>query len=332
MRIAYLVCSHTNPEQVKRLVTLLATADPTAEVVVRHDQSKTPLDRGTLPSLPNVHLLGGRGTVSWGGYSQVETVLRSMRWMTENLSFDWLLLLSGQDYPIQPLPHIKAFLETTPYDGFIRGTSVEELDASRRAEARRRYLYAYYRVPAPRPLMARAGSAGPRPSGGPGLTARETGSSGAADLAPLAVKTSPAEGALYIGFRRRRTPFSPSFRCYRGGFWFSISARCVDSIKRFVSDHPDVVGYFRRVRIPDEALIDTILLNDRSLNVLPDHLRYIRFPKGGGRHPEVLTTRDLEPMLASGRHFARKFEPAIDAVVLDLLDQRLHGSGQSYRS
>ena len=34
---------------------------------------------------------------------------------------------------------------------------------------------------------------------------------------------------------------------------------------------------------------------------------------------------DLEPMLASGLDFARKFDAQVDAAVLDAIDRRVHG-------
>lgn len=320
--VVYFVCSHTNPEQVARLATVLSADGGGSQVVVHHDESRSRLDRATLKKLPGIHLLGSDGPpIEWGSFSIVEMVLRGMRWVLDNLEFDWLVLLSGQDYPIQPLPTIEAFLASTEFDGFMSGAPVETLKSRSAREARRRYDYRYYRVPAPRRILSNR------------LAARNMGSTRAASPSTtrslLSVKAVPDGTAIYVGFRRLRTPFTSRFRCYRGAQWFTLSSKSVGAVDRFVAEHPDYVRYFRRTRIPDESFVNTIVLNDARLNVSSDDRRYVRFPIGGAPHPEILTIRDLEPMLASGKQFARKFDVGVDGTILDVLDERVHGrSGQ----
>lgn len=315
--VAYLICSHTNPVQVARLVKLLSAGDRGSQVVVHHDESRSRLDRGILKGLPGVHLIDSDAThIEWGSFAIVETVLRCMRWVLDNLEFDWLVLLSGQDYPIQPLPVIEASLESTEFDGFISGAPLETLKSRSAREARRRYYYRYYRVPAPSRILANHLSV--RHEGNVRAVSRST------TMSLLSVKAVPDGTAIYVGVRRLRTPFTSRFRCYRGAQWFTLSAKSIAAVDRFVAEHPDYVGYWRRTRIPDEAFVNTIVLNDPNLNVSRDDRRYVRFPIGGAPHPEILTIRDLEPMLASGKHFARKFDVAVDGTILDVLDERVH--------
>lgn len=321
-RVAYLVCSHTNPGQVTRLVTLLSDGERGSQVVVHHDEPGRHLDRDALKHLTGVHFLDSRGDIEWGSFSLVEVVLRGMRWVLDNLDFDWLVLLSGQDYPIQSLPAIEDFLGSTPFDGFISGSEIETLKPRSAREALRRYYYRYYRVPAPRRIVEnrlrrRA-------------TGKSTGGDGSKNLFPVAVKAVPDGTALYLGFRRLHTPFTSGFRCYRGGFWFSLSTKCVAAVDRFVSEHPAYVRHYRRTRIPDESFVNTILLNDATLDLSSNDYRFVRFPTEGGPHPDTLTIRDLEPLLASGKHFARKFDVTVDSAVLDAIDEQVHGRSAGY--
>jgi Core-2/I-Branching enzyme len=342
VKVAYAICSHTNPDQVVRLASLLASSDRDAVVAVHHDQTSTRLDRRSLPDTPSVHLLDSGIDVRWAGFSVVEMVLFCMRWIRDHTAFDWFVLLSGQDYPIQPLQSIAAFLDRTEHDAFARGLPIDQLEGWRRREAERRYLYAYTKVPVPRPLIRRGASEPLRGFGGarPGAGGAGGGASAGRyrpHRSPLTVKVSPGERAVYVGVRRRRTVFGPSLVPYRGGLWLTASARAVDAVGRFVDRNPEFVRYYRRVWIPDESFFPTILGNDRSLRVFPDHLRYIEFPPGGGLHPRTLTTADLDAMLGSDRQFARKFDTRVDAAVLDVLDDRVHrpkgaaGSGSPAR-
>jgi hypothetical protein len=316
MRVAYLVRSHTNPEQIVRLVTLLSEGDRGAQVVLHHNELHTHLDRDALVSLPGVHLLDSVDPVEWGSFSLMDAVLRGLQWVLNNVEFDWLVLLSGQDYPIEPLPVIEDFLGSTQYDGFLSGSAIEELKPRSARETQRRYYYRYYRVPAPSRILVnrlrtRTGT-------------NEAGAARSKALRPVSVKADPDGTAVYVGFRRFRTPFTSGFRCYRGGFWFTLSSKCVVAVDRFVAEHPDFVRYYQRTRNADESFLNTILFNDATLDISRDDLRYVRFPPGGAPHPDILTIKDLESMLASGKHFARKFDVRVDGTILDVLDERVH--------
>ncbi len=101
-----------------------------------------------------------------------------------------------------------------------------------------------------------------------------------------------------------------------GSMWMSLSARAVEAIS---SCPHHVSSFFQRVPIADEACFHTILRNTTGLTFAPGYARYIRWAEGQA-HPEVLTVSDLDGMVASGAHFGRKFDDAVDASVLDRLD------------
>jgi hypothetical protein len=53
-----------------------------------------------------------------------------------------------------------------------------------------------------------------------------------------------------------------------------------------------------------------------------DDLRYVDWSEGGPS-PRVLTSYDLERMVRSSALFARKFDPRVDAAVIDALDAHI---------
>ena len=79
---------------------------------------------------------------------------------------------------------------------------------------------------------------------------------------------------------------------------------------------PDLVSLYRRSIIADESLPVTILCNTPSLRVCPDNHHWIRMTGAGLSHASVLTIEELPELRASGKWFARKFDPAVDGEVL----------------
>jgi hypothetical protein len=304
-RVVYLVLSHTQPHQVARLLRQLRPKDSNAHIVLHHDETASHLDPDLLRGIGNIHRIPSR-PLTWGDFSHVAAILRGMRWVRNHLPFDWLVLLSGQDYPIRPVSEIESFLSATEFDGFVKGSPVGAGPEADR-EGIRRYFYRYHRVPlARRPSVDEEGRMA--------KTVRR-----AREAQPLiSVKTAPS--GLFLGVRRLRTPFSADFQCYRGSTWFTISSRCVEAVDRFIRANPSYLRHYRRTRSAAESFIITILLNDPGLNLSPDHLRYIRF-RDGEPNPDILTRKDLKELRSSGKHFARKFDVSVDPKILDVLDK-----------
>jgi hypothetical protein len=314
-KVMYLVFSHVNPPQVARLVRLLRAGSSDSHVVLHHDEASSHLDPELLAGLANVHVLPYR-PIAWGTFSWVNALLRAIRWALEYLEFEWLVLLSGQDYPTQSVSSIERFLATTEYDGFLKGFPLGSRPETA-GEDLQRYLYRYYRIPVPSQLRSRF--TGER---GRGVRVART-IQGAQPIASL--KRGPS--GLYVGVRRLRLPFDEEFRWYRGSTWFTLSRQSVAVLDRFVRTNARVMRYFRRMWIPEESFVATVLLNQPDLRLCSDHLRFIRFR--GGRHPDILTIRDADAVLSSGKHFGRKFDTRVDDRILDVIDEQVHATASN---
>lgn len=274
MTVAYLVFSHRGPEQVLRLFRTLRSGSPGARLISHHD-GELSLPGGVERVLPPTR-------VSWGGPSQLAMLLRGMRHALTG-EFDWLVLLSGQDYPLRPLEEIERGLVGGGFDGYVEGVEVRPPPGD---EFTRRYFYRYRRV---RPFVGRA-------------------------LRPL-VPTRELPGGVVVG-RRADPPLLP---VRRGSDWLSLSRRAVQAV---ASVAPEVLDHFRRTILPTEALPHTVLYADGSLRLSGDTRRFTRWVPGAP-HPLLLGLADLEVMLGSGLDFARKFDATVDARVLDELDRVL---------
>jgi core-2/I-Branching enzyme len=300
--VCYYVQSHRGPEQVHRLIRALrAGAGP---IVVRHDFTACPLDWTPVSTLPDTHLLPGRGPHRRYQFSgQLEPFLEVIDWLErEGVRYDWLVKLSGQDYPVMPVPAIEAALDAAGCDGFIRHWDVLRPNPywSRR-KAKARYWYRYRQLSDRLLPLLRALR---------GFTR------------VLPVNFYLACGAQ-VGIRRLRPPFRAGFRCQGGWSWFSLRRGAVRYLAEFLREHPEVLAHYRGTLAAEESLVQTVLVNSRRFDLVDDDRRYIDYSRSVDGSPRTLTSADLPLLRGGGFHFARKFDLEVDAGVLDRIDREL---------
>ena len=121
MSIAYFILVHRYPNQFKRLFK--AIYDPENHYLI-HTDKRAGRDlykelQNFLAKFPNAHLLSSHNVV-WGGYSMVNAELRSMKKLLKlSKKWDFLVNLSGQDFPLKPQSAIKAFLKLNMEKDFM---------------------------------------------------------------------------------------------------------------------------------------------------------------------------------------------------------------------
>jgi hypothetical protein len=123
MRIAYLVLAHRNPEQLRRLVQRLG---PDAPVFVHLDaRVRNPVAASFRSALPNATFVP-RHRCYWGSSGLVRATLECIGALARSgIAYDYAMLLSGQDYPIQPRERILGFLDGHRGAEFIESFPLE---------------------------------------------------------------------------------------------------------------------------------------------------------------------------------------------------------------
>ena len=124
-----------------------------------------------------------------------------------------------------------------------------------------------------------------------------------------------------FGWRALRTPFSNTYPCWYGSMWFSLARRAVDFVLNQIEERPEYSAYYRKTIVPDESATATLICNAPDLRVLSRDLHYVRWTNSKTGHPDVFTVEDLDELICADAYFARKFDSAKDAAVLDALDQ-----------
>jgi Core-2/I-Branching enzyme len=302
-RIVYLINSHTLPDQVLRLASVLRRASPNASVAIHHDDRSSKLDRAGLDRL-GVRRIEPPSAVAWGEASQLAMVLRCLHWVLEHERFDWMVLISGQDYPIRPLAEIERSLAASEFDALIKTQPCERPALAAQVDEFAARYHFRWRVARGRGLEALARAPGTSPF----------------------IRARAMPSGTWVGVRALRSPFRAGLVCQRGADWFALSRAAVQTVQRFVRARPDVLRYYRRTLHPTESFIHTVLANDPSLRLSGDNRRYSVWDQPHMTGPRVLRLHDLEAMLGSGGDFARKFDETVDRAVLDEIDRRVHSA------
>lgn len=316
INVIYFLQTHTRPAQVARLVRVITESNPEALVLISHDVTGQALNVASLEALGNVHVLLHKG--GYGDFSHLDRYFAAVDWLEENgIDYNWVENLSGQDYPLRPIPEIEAGHNSASFDGFLRYTAVfpERVppDADRGEEgyqltppfdAAMRYDYRHWRVGKATdfkyrlmyPLMA-------------------------LNLVQPWIRVSNSYAA--VGIRRRESVFGPDFVCYGGSFFCTLRAECVRYVREFARANPGVVDFFRTVMAPEETFFHSVLVNSGQFKLSTDYKRYIDWTHGEHTHPKTLGVEDVPALLASNANWARKLDLAKDPKLFDILDQRV---------
>jgi hypothetical protein len=319
-RVLYLILSHTNPEQLVRLVSVLreGSAGP---IVVHHHVAGAPLAASALRQVPDARLVPWTEPVRWGDFSVLRRMVAALAWAVRYVEYDWLVLLSGQDYPVRPLSELERTLAQAGCDAFLEGRETVSLTGGAPAqgdfESDNRLWYFYRHLPVPLVGGSAAARALLRAARHRWRNVRPRG------LPLWYVRDMPH--AVWLGARRRSTPYSDGFRCLKGSDWFAVSSRAVEMLVRVWKQERDLVRHYSRCISPSESFFHTVLCNSPKMRVRDDNLRYISWPPDEAREPSprTLTIADLDSIVASGKLLARKFDTRVDVRVLEELDRRL---------
>jgi len=117
---------------------------------------------------------------------------------------------------------------------------------------------------------------------------------------------------------KKKTPHG--LKPYGRSQWLTITPACADYVIKYLQLYPEIKRYFRMSFAPDEFIFQTILGNSPLQHTLVnDNLRHINFPVGN-LHPTTLRISDAKVLTTCGKLYARKFDPALDSVILNYLD------------
>ncbi len=118
MKFAVLIITYTSPKQTKRLIASLNNGE--FDFYIHLDKKINIETHRELFDIPNVYFVDHRINIRWGGYSTVEAALSGIRYIAASgIKYDFVNLLTGQDYPIKSAAYISDFLRKNIGNEFI---------------------------------------------------------------------------------------------------------------------------------------------------------------------------------------------------------------------
>jgi hypothetical protein len=307
----YLIVSHARPDDVARLARSIVRQSPGAYVLIHHDKNSGTFPAAELAGLPRVALVEDPVRVHWGTFSQVEAVLRSMRQLRRSdARFDWLVLISGQDYPARPIAEFERMLADSDADAFLTYDKILPSDR----HLNDRYRFHYRRIlggPLPRLLRAKE------------LYERVFNR-----VQPFVrIQTGPR--GTFVGLRARPSIVDLSMPIYKGSQWWTITHQAFDVILDTIEQKPEFVQRYQGTLIPDESFFQTLILNSPQLTAANLSLHYVDW-RLGKASPAFLNRDDLWSIRNSKRWFARKIGTN-DGGLRDTLDA-LHATAPTHQA
>ena len=294
--LGFVVLSHNNPPQLRKLCDTLNTLYEKPPIAVHHDQSQSTVDRQHFSD--NVAFVENPLVTGWGGWSVTEAVLKGLARLYQGFDPNWFTLLSAADYPVMVAESVRDVLRTTRADAFVDlhplsskhqhrhfGTQDPALaHHDNKALGRKRYLHARL------------------------------------DLGLLRPKKVGGNQTVRLPFASPFNPFTSSYQCYVGSQWLTGNRKTAERILRPSSKDVAYQRYLRKRWHADESYINTVIGNDPQLVVDVNPRRFTRWSDGGA-HPETLTENDLDAARSAEAFFARKF--AHGSAAVQALDREL---------
>lgn len=285
LSIAHLIVAFKNPEQVYRLAKSLQS--PTSDIFIHIDKKVDQKPFQYIADLPRVHFIRNRQYIVWGGYSITETYISGMKEVLEHSNYDYIILMSGQDYPLRLNADFNNYLNEN------KGFSLLSVEAKvpksiwwKIAIDRYRYYhlndYKFY---------------------------------GKKLVHKISKRLLPYRQFIY-----------PNYKLYGGpGATFcALTKQAAEYIVNFMHDNRKAQRYAKFTHASDEFWFQTLLMNSPLKDkVINQPLWYIDWG-GVSKHPRVLTVLDYPSLIESGMFFARKFDMYVDESVLDMLDAHLN--------
>lgn len=311
--MCFLVLSHTEPDLVERLVRTLVAEVPDASVVVRHDARRVGFDGGRVVDLPRVHVHAHGEDAAWGSWALTTRTLEGVEHaLALEEPWDWLVLISGQSYPVRPLGELVERLDESAGDALLHlAGPFEQAQPSWRRKLPNgadRARYHFRRLPwtplwevhhARYPLMYQA--------------QRQP-------WAALYFHHDPQNPRRFVAqlvHLPLRALFTGGLTPVKASQWWAVRRGAARSTLSLLDRRDRWHRYFRRTFTSDELAVPS-LLAARGFTIQDDALHALWWPSGPS--PSTITTENLPWLEERPEPFTRKVSLADGGELVDALD------------
>ncbi|MBS4540021.1 hypothetical protein GOQ27_16205 [Clostridium sp. D2Q-11] len=287
MKLVYLINTYKNENQLIRLINALK--NDLVIIFVNIDKKfETNFNKEKIlkSTDTDVKFIKNNIEVYWGGFTVVRSTFNALKEIYHsNTNFDYLTLLSGQDYPIKSSEYILKY--------FSVSNDVQYIDS--------------FKIPSPLEWSHEKG----------GIERLEY----YYDFDNKNLEWDYYLNLMKNNNIKRKLLDNTNF--YGGSAWWTLSYECIEYIVKYIDNNYKFLNFFKYSKHPDEMIFNTIVMNSPfNKNVVNINLRYIEWILGIS-HPKILTIQDIDKLLTSDKLFARKFDISVDSQILDKLDEHI---------
>lgn len=283
---AVLLIAHQNPEHQLKLINYLG--DSFDFFIHYNKKSKlTENDIKAFTALPNVKLFSQKYEVNWGGVTLTKIILYLGGEAIKNKDYKYIIVLSGQDFPIKSRQSILNFYNENEGKQFLLNFPLPAPWWENGGYERFNY-YHFFDIVNGRNHLGQK-------------------------MINFLVKTQKI-----IGLNRDIKSKLPPM--YGGSSWFSVTTDCMEYCIHYFDKHKGIFKLINHTFAPDEMIFHTIIMNSEyEKSVQNDNLCFISW----GEDPSPLTLDDsfFHVLKSSDKLFARKFiSPTSTGLIEKLTD------------
>jgi hypothetical protein len=129
-------------------------------------------------------------------------------------------------------------------------------------------------------------------------------------------------------FLRKERIFPKGIEPYGGDQWFCLSKEACKIVLNFDKKHPEIISFLKHALISDEIFIQTAILNSPQLKideVVNNTITLLNWKNRNLPSPEVFTINDFHILENTPMLFARKFDHEKEPELADRIDKILLG-------
>lgn len=281
-KIAYIILAHKKPFQIERLIQALSA--PGVHFYIHLDKKISIEPFLFLGRMENVFLIQNRVLVNWGTFSLTRAILSSIEEITSGeRDYTHIGFISGQDYPINPVKNLYAYLGENPQINLIHYLD-QDHEWYKEAKLRTDYYFCN------------------------GL--------------PIPGKYK-IEYLLNLFFRKFRFKHTLPFYGAPGSTFMILSKDCCLFLLEKINGNRSLKFHLEFTWGPDEFIFQTLIMHSPFKDHVKENILYYMNWEGGGLHPKTFTHLDKEELELRPEYLARKFDVDVDTQILDLLDIKI---------
>lgn len=289
IKIAYLILCHKKFEQINLLIHQLDDGNCDFFVHIDKKSPKYNFNSSRVFSVADEN----RVDVKWGHVSMVYATINTMKLVKDcNKKYDYVFLISGQDFPLKSNIEIQQFLAQNSKLNYIQildHTGKDYLRYSKRNSLK------YCNFIMKRSFLSKV-------------------------LKKLYIIITGGKNKTFKIFKRRNY-LGVTFEF--GSQWWALTYECFIWMMDYIECNPEYLKYYEKCLVPDESFFQTLFMNSPFKNSQKDFLTYLEWDKNNN-NPRVFVNSDFDLLIGQDdKIFARKFDSSVDKSIVDKIIDKL---------